>query len=146
MVGPLRAGEAPNEEVEVLIEGKRYRSSRDYKREKFKDALAHQLSESILRDFSDDEILEIIAEIRKSHQDGKSLPPLSQAETQDPANPSLTLPPDIADDPDPDGSEMQKMLNKYKQEHAGADAVILNPEKVRNIFIPPKHKVENPEN
>lgn len=142
-VDRLGAEEVPNEGVEILIEGKRYRSSHDYQRGKLKDALSNYLSESILHDFNDDEILDVITEIRQSHQAGKSVSHPPEAATHDVADPSLTLPPDVTANPEPDGSEMQKMLKQYRQEHAEADTVTINPEKVKDIFIQPKHKLEH---
>ena len=146
MVSLLGSEEAPDGEVEILIEGKRYQSTRDYKREKFKEALSQQLSENILRDFSDDEILDIIADIRASHQTEKSIPPLPQASPQDLITPSTTLPVDTAESPGSDGSEMQNMLKKYQLDHAEAETVTIDPDKVKNIFIQPKEQTGNHEN
>ena len=129
------AGETSNEDVEILIEGKRYRSPHDYKREKLKDTLLRSLTPNVRHDFSDDEIVDIITEVLKSQHDGEHIPEPSNTAIQPVDGPSEVTPSDVKNDPAVDNSEMQKMLKQYQHEHAEADAVIIDPDKVKNIFI-----------
>jgi hypothetical protein len=140
MGGLLSAGGISSNDVEVVMDGKRYKSSHDYKREKIKTVFLRVLTPNVLQDFKDEEIFEIIAEVRKSHLEGDPVLQKSETENQHSGGSSATLTPLIKDVPDSSTSEMQKMLNLYQREHTGAVPIVIDPDKVKNVIIEPTYK------
>ena len=117
------------EDVEVLVNGKTYPSMREYKKAQLKAHLSELLSYSSLKDFSDEELLEIIRGVRlikSSHPnslDKSSNNTATQAISKDE--------PDAQDDQ----NQMKEMLSDYMREHKGVKPVPLDQQKIKSIII-----------
>jgi len=61
---PLLYAENPSKAVEIIIEGKQFGSIIEYKREQIKNILTRALSSLDLHDFSEEELFEILVEVR----------------------------------------------------------------------------------
>ena len=129
--------------IEIIIEGKRYLSIHEYQREKIREDLSQLLSTKNLSEFSDEEILSIIQEVRNSKNRG-DLP--SQSSTlENPQKPMSLEDKPLGEDnaPDLDGSQMMEMLDKYQVGHKGAVPFVLKPDKMKNIIIQPKSSADS---
>ncbi len=112
--------------VEIFIQGRRYESIRAYRRQKIKERLQNALSFKDLTEFSEDELCEIIHEVRgkkiavnPSPEDSKSSSqPITEEDVQD-----LSAP------------QMQEMLKDYLKEHKEAKPLWVDPDKVKSIII-----------
>ncbi len=139
-IGPssLYAQQISPDAIEVVVDGKRYRSIQDYRRDRIKDILSDTLSTSDLGMFTSEELCGIIKEIREqkisdvSFTIPKKLENLqSDARQQSRHN----VKEDVLD---LSPSQMQDMLDRYFKEHKELDPILFDPEKVKNIIIEPK--------
>jgi len=119
------------EDVEIFVEGKRYKNLHDYKldtlKKNFKDTLAaveddksDQFFDNLLKElkskyreeFTEDELTNLVNDLRKEY---------SQANTEIEEKDELT--------------QMQEMLDKYLDRHNETDALNIDPRKVKTITI-----------
>ena len=128
----------PSDDIEIIIEGKRYKSIREYKRQKIKNNLKEIFSSSSSQEFSKEELFEIIQEVLNPLKNGAT--PLEDSEPQDqPAAAPPKDPSSVKDDAQNlSMDQLQEMLDEYKKEHQGAGNLIIDPNKVKNIIIEPK--------
>lgn len=133
-------------DVEIVIDGKKYESIQDYRRQHVKDVLVSALSAGDLEMFTESELCEIIKEIRTSEisdtpdiepDEYKGLQSVDQKYESSTEEEALDLNP----------SQMQDMLDSYFLEHKDLDPVLLDPDKVKSITIEPKSPIkEIPQN
>ena len=133
----------PSDSIEVIIQGRQYKSIRDYKREQIKNTLKRTLSSHNLMEFSEDELYEIMKEVRKQQAAGgfsaKNLRPVGRSIWS--ASKNLRA---VEEDAlDLDASQMQEMLKKYRKEHKGVGNLFLDPDKVKSIIINSQKKPED---
>lgn len=123
--------------VEVVVQGKQYKSIHAYKREQIRDTLKRALSAYNLMEFEEDELEEIMSEIRK--QQVIDPPPKKRSERGAFFVRNLSARPEALEEDDPDGvaSQMQEMLNQYSWENRSAVDIELDPKKVKSIIIKP---------
>lgn len=128
-----------SEAVEVIVQGKRYKSILAYKREQTRSNLTRILSSENLREFSEEELCNIIKEVRK-RQTADSLPQETLESTDSDDFRDLPLDQEIIEEDTPNlgVSEMKEMLREYLQEHKEADPVLLDPDKVKSIIVEPQ--------
>jgi len=131
------AQQVPLNNVEIIVDEKRYESIHDYRRQQIKDALVNVLAAEKLQLFTEEELYEIIREVRNQQETERTLQKsdgfknlLSDAQQQDQQaseeNP-LELSP----------SEMQEMLDSYYEDYEQAAPLLLDPNKVKSIIIEP---------
>lgn len=133
-----------SESIELIIQGKRYKSIRDYKREQIKDMLNRSLSSFNLSEFSEDELYEIMREVRKQ-QTGKS-PLIKDVELSDLLSDQEVLQDKqivTQDAQDTNASQMQDMLDQYRSKHKGTGHLYIDPGKVKSIIIKPEEHSED---
>lgn len=135
LASAVDAGEKSSSGVEVVIGGKSYVSTQAYKRDKIKTILSRDLSPNILNEFTNKEILEIIKEVRRMDFQRGSLPGAFLEEVE-----FGTLPA-TGDDRDLGSLEMERMLDKYQNEHKGSDPVTIDPDKLKYIIIETKRDI-----
>ena len=113
-------------EVEIFIQGKKYTSLRDYKRHQINISLREALSTGNFKDFSFDELCEILKEVRESK--------LTEAE---PENAVMQEKPraERMESLAPGVNQMQDMLEEYLQEHEEAEPILMDPQKVKSVII-----------
>jgi len=118
-----QAQEDPSDTVEIVIHGKKYDSIKDYRREQIKNVLLKALSSHDLREFSEDELYDIIKEVRQQQGNDASSTDSQKSQTgQEDAH-------------DLSASQMQEMLKEYLDEHKDAGPLFIDPEKVKDIII-----------
>lgn len=132
------AQQASSDDVEMIMDGKRYGSIHEYRLTQIKNILISALSADNLQAFTDDELCEVIKEVRDQQISGKSsseVAPHSNLETfiqeqdrQSGENGTLDL----------DSAQMQEMLQSYYEEHEESDPILIDPKKVKSILIEPK--------
>ena len=134
----LYAQQIPPDVIEIVVDGKRYRSIQDYRRDRIKDVLSDTLSESDLEMFTSEELCGIIKEIREQKiSDVSSTIPKKLENLQSDARQQSRH--NVKEDVlDLSPSQMQDMLDRYYKEHKELDPILLDPEKVKNIIIEPK--------
>ena len=134
----LYAQQISPDAIEVVVDGKRYRSIQDYRRDRIKDVLSDTLSESDLGMFTSEELCGIIKEIREQKiSDVSSTIPKKLENLQSDARQQSRH--NVKEDVlDLSPSQMQDMLDRYYKEHKELDPILLDPEKVKNIIIEPK--------
>lgn len=134
-----------SDSVEVIIQGKQYKSIGAYKRQQIKDALRKSLSSFNLKEFSEDELYEIIKDVRKQQTtNSSSTKSLGTDEHNDEG--IGDIPQTIGQDrEDQKSSQMQEMLNQYHQEHEEVKPLFIDPEKVKSVIIkPPEQPADDP--
>ncbi len=134
----LYAQQIPPNAIEIVVDGKRYRSIQDYRRDRIKDVLSDTLSASDLGMFTSEELCGIIKEIREQKiSDVSSTTPKKLENLQ--SNAKQQSQHSVKEDVlDLSPSQMQDMLDRYFREHKELDPILLDPEKVKNIMIEPK--------
>jgi len=129
-----------NNDVEIFVGGKYHGSIHEYRLEQIKDVLMNALAAKDLQAFTEDELFDIIKDIRE--QQAADVPTVD-------AGKESNFPPDSfrqnqksnkEDAIDPNSSQMEEMLKDYLNEHQDVDPVIIDPDKVRSIMIKPKVK------
>ena len=132
------AQQNPSKAVEIFIDGNQYGSIHEYRLEQIKNVLIHALAADDLQAFTEEELFDIIKDVRK--QQTASVP---TAETDKSPN----FPPDSFQQNqqskekvvfDPNSSQLKEMLKDYLNEHKDVNPVIIDPEKVKSIMIEPK--------
>jgi len=126
--------QAPSDKVEIIINGKQFDSILEYKREQIKIILDRALSSVNLHEFSDEELSEIITEVRKE-QTAETLPDKSS----EPEGHQV----DNGDAVVLSADQMQEMLRLYLKEHKEATPLDFDPDKVKNILIEPNDSSED---
>jgi hypothetical protein len=123
--------------VEVVIQGRKYKSIREYKRQQIKSTLKKSLSSFNLKEFSEDELLEIMTEVRKEQPSTRSSgnrAKLSESSDEQ----SLKNHWEAAREAeDRKTSQMVEMLKQYQRDHEDARPISIDPDKVRSIIIKP---------
>ena len=134
----LYAQQISPDAIEVVVDGKRYRSIQDYRRDRIKDVLSDTLSTSDLEMFTSEELCGIIKEIREQKfPDVPSVIPKKLENLQFDARQQSRH--NVKEDVlDLSPSQMQDMLDRYFKEHKELDPILFDPEKVKNIIIEPK--------
>lgn len=140
-----RAGDerASGDAVEVVVQGRQYPSMRAYKREQIKAALQRVFSSQDLGAFSEDELCEIIKDVRQQQTAGGS--------SKEPSGTAARSP-----DETPQGqeaaegsgrglsdSQMREMLKDYLREHTDAGTLLIDPGKVKDMIIGPAGQPED---
>jgi hypothetical protein len=122
----------------VVVQGKQYKSIHAYKREQIKETLKRALSSYDLLEFDEDELEEIVREIRK-HQ-AVELPLEEEGDTVGSAGPSsLRTRPKVMEEDDSGtiADQMREMLDEYRGDHKGAADLQVDPRKVKSVIIGP---------
>ena len=128
--------EVPSDPVEIIIQGKQYKSIRAYKRARIKDTLKRTLSSHNLMEFSEDELYEIMKEVRTQQTGKASLKKPDKGSLED----QRTVEQEAQD---LSVSQMQEMLEAYRREHKEAGHLFLDPDKVKSIIIKPQKQPED---
>jgi len=132
------AQQIPSNAIEIIIEGKKYGSIHEYRREQIKNILINALAADDLQAFKEEELFDIIKDVRKQQiADG----PTAETDkgTNSPPDPFQQDQQSNEEDAfDPNSSQMEEMLKDYLNEHKDVDPVIIDPEKVKSIKIEPK--------
>ena len=137
---PARAdfSKGSKDAVEVIIQGKQYKSIHAYKREQIKKTLKQALSSYDLTEFEENELEEIMREIRRQQPSrapsGKESKTAGRSSAQRLLDHQITI---EEDEQDRTAAQMQEMLDQYSREHKGAADVELDPDKVKSIIIKP---------
>lgn len=129
--------------VEVIVQGKQYKSIRAYKQEQMKDILSKSLASYDLMEFSEDELYEMMKDIRKRQRTDGSLTKDPESDGQhDNASPGnqATVEQDAGE---LKTSQIQEMLQLYHSEHQGANRLSIDPDKVKTVIINPRKKAED---
>ncbi|MCK5259803.1 MAG: hypothetical protein KAJ70_01955 [Candidatus Omnitrophica bacterium] len=132
----------PAKPIEVIVQGRQYKSIRAYKREQIKNTLKRTLSSHNLMEFSEDELLEIMREVRKQQTArGSFVKDLKSADQPDRG--SLEDQRSVEQDAlDLGTSQMREMLKEYRKEHKGAGPLFLDPDKIKSVIIKPQKRSE----
>jgi hypothetical protein len=140
LIGPsfIHAQKVPSDAVKIVIDGKQYASILEYRRQKIKSVLTRALSADDLQMFTEEDLCGIVKEIRKQQAANSTNP-----KPDEPENPRPDIPKDDQQGLgksalDPGHSQKQEMSDNYQNEREGAEPVVLDPDKVRNIIIEPK--------
>lgn len=112
--------------VQIDIQGKRYESMHAYRREQIKEILLNTLSSRDLKEFSEDELWDILKEVSKQKVANKLSPEDSK----------LTSQPTTGEDArDLGAPQMQEMFESYMKEHKEIEPLVVDPDKVKNVII-----------
>jgi hypothetical protein len=117
--------EAPSGTVEIIAQGRRYKSIREYKREQIKTAFASILSSKDFREFSEDELTAIIKEIY--HESG----PGGSGEQGEGFTGPRT---EIKDVLDSEALQRQKTLKDHLKEYEAVDPSEINSDQMKKIM------------
>lgn len=133
------AGDQKVTSVEIVADGKKYNSLRDYRLEQITKILNRALSASDLKEFTNDELLAVLTEVRKLQNIPSPPKPLPESsdpiETQPNQSPQLNS---SADRQDTVQGQMEEMLEKYHKTHKYVNPLTIDPNKVKSIIIQPK--------
>lgn len=127
--------EEPSEGIEILMNGKQYKTIREYKLEQIKTALHRALAAYNLREFSEDELVQALKDVRKQQLNTPAQE--SQPTQQNLERPSLNNQAAEEDASGMSALQMQEMLKDYLTEHDTATPLIVDPGKVKSIIIKP---------
>lgn len=137
---PVWAGSSGNGKntIEVVAQGKQYKSIHAYKREQIKKTLKRALSSYDLTEFEEDELQEIMREIRGHQGDHSS----SGEDSEGVASSTVSELSGYQENKKEDRgnsvtSQMREMLEEYGREHKSALDLKLDPKKVKSIIISP---------
>ena len=135
--------ELSSDPMEIIAQGKQYKSIRAYKQEQIKSALERTLSSYDLMKFSEDELYGIMKEVRKQQAGSSSL--MEDLESVGQSDSGLLEDQRTVEgnSKDPGVSQMQEMLRQYRREHKSSGRVFLDPDKVKSIIIKPQKKPED---
>ena len=121
--------------VEVVIQGKQYKSIRAYKRNQIKETLERALSSYNLREFSEDELSEIINDVRKQQTKDRPTEKGLKSNSQQVKDSSRIQRTVESEETDPSISQMQELIENYQKQHKNAGQLLIDPGKVKDIII-----------
>jgi len=136
------AQQVSSDTVEIIADGERYGSIRAYRRQQIKDILTNALSVDNLQMFTEEELCEMIKEVRSQQN--------TDTPSKKPGN-STDIKPDIQQQDqeiieenalDLSSSELQEMLDGYFKAHVETDQSLLNSSKIKSIIIEPEAESE----
>jgi len=127
-----------NNDVEVIAGGKRHGSIHEYRLEQIKDVLMNALAAKDLQAFTEEELFDIIKDIRKQQAADVPTADTEKAPNSPPDSFRQNQKSNKEDALDPKSSQMEEMLKDYLDEHQDVDPVIIDPDKVKSIMIKPK--------
>jgi hypothetical protein len=123
--------------IEILIDGKKYNTIHEYKLQKIKIVLQKALAAYNLQGFSEDELIQVVKEVRAQQLENYSFQKMSEPARKNLENPSLDDQTVAEDVSDVTVLEMREMLQDYLKEHDASKPLTVDFNKLKTIIIKP---------
>jgi len=130
-----QAQQVPSGKIEIIADGKRYESVLAYKREQIRKILIRALSSMNLHEFSEEELCDIIKEVRIMQGVNIPLKDVKVPEKQQSDELLRNQQKIQIDAQDFSAFQMQKMLRNHYKENPDSSPLLLDSDKVKNFII-----------